>query len=138
MVKTTYQIRLGPIHDPRKARFRGPPHRPARDRVQNLQRQSINKLCGERTCFQKNRTSVKSILRWHAGVLLERRQRSDINRPFTELHRLALDTRLSDSSTLMRRGVGHTYLVRVSHNLVSIRRVHRRDEDAICKTSNLS
>lgn len=31
-----------------------------------------------------------------------------------------------------RRGVGHTYLVRIPHNLVSIRRVHRRDEDAIC------
>ena len=34
--------------------------------------------------------------------------------------------------TLPHRGIGHTYLVCVPHDLVSIRRIHRRDEDAIC------
>jgi hypothetical protein len=36
------------------------------------------------------------------------------------------------SLTPPRRGIGHTYLVRVPHDLVSIRRIHRRDENSIC------
>ena len=90
VVKTTYQIRPDPIHDPRIARFRGLPPRPAPNRVQNLRSQTS--IWGSiARAPSKARTSVKSILRGHAGVLLERRQRPDINRPFTELHRLALE-----------------------------------------------
>jgi hypothetical protein len=53
VVKTTYQIRLGPIRDPRIARFRGPPHRPARDRVQNLRSHPSINMWGQCTCYSQ-------------------------------------------------------------------------------------
>ncbi len=36
------------------------------------------------------RTRIKSVLRGHVCVLLERGQRTNVHRPFTEFHRLAL------------------------------------------------
>jgi hypothetical protein len=69
IIKTTYQIPPGPIHVPRIARFRAPPLRPVRVRVQNLCNRVHSSSITEGILLL--RTRIKSVLSRHARVFLE-------------------------------------------------------------------